>query len=163
MWDFLKKYNYGIYCISLIDRDDRYHNARREFEKVGLLEQVNFVRTYKDPKGSRIGCWKSHMQCLKDGHARKYDFVIIFEDDVIFDNTWKSYLNDIAKFLENEESWDILRWGCVFSKLLHASKSVSNIWKANSMLAHAYMASRKFMELVVEENVNPEESDLQID
>lgn len=93
--------NYSIHCISLIERPDRFESAKNTFKKTGI-ENVNFLRINKHPKGGRYGCYDSHLRVL-DNTAT--DVVIVFEDDCNINehNTfnWKEVLSEIEKCFNN--------------------------------------------------------------
>ena len=55
-------------------------NLKKIFYKLGILDKVNFHIVESHCKGSRFGCFNSHMKCLEKS---KGDYTIIFEDDCI--------------------------------------------------------------------------------
>lgn len=120
-----------IWCISLKCRNDRYIKVCKEFEKVGLLNKVNFYRPNLDPEGGIKGCNRSHLYCIKKSFANNKK-ALVFEDDVSFKKDWKEKLLHIKEFLNNNKKWDILRLGGVLISL-HSESTQSNIWLCKTL------------------------------
>ena len=78
-----------ILYINLDKRTDRKDEMER------ILKDTNYERVsaIEDPDGY-IGCAKSHVKCIEIARQRKYQRVIILEDDFMFskDNNFKSIL-----------------------------------------------------------------------
>ncbi len=72
-----------IFCINLDHRTDRWKNAQKEFEKVGILDRVKRFSAIKENDG-RIGLIKSNLEIFKIVKSKNLNNVLIFEDDVKF-------------------------------------------------------------------------------
>lgn len=83
-FDFFKE----IYCINLKYRTDRWNLAKKEFEKVGILNKVAHYAVEKD-EDSYLGLIKHHLHILKGAKKRGIENVLIFEDDVMFLDKYK--------------------------------------------------------------------------
>jgi glycosyl transferase family 25 len=73
-----------IYCINLEHRPERWKQAQREFDKVGIVDRVRRFDAIYDKENPKRGCYESHMGGIRLAHKRKLKNVLIFEDDVTF-------------------------------------------------------------------------------
>jgi GR25 family glycosyltransferase involved in LPS biosynthesis len=132
-----------IYCINLIEREDRYVHMKNEFERIGL-KNVKFYRPRRDPEGGKRGCFISHQTCLRNAYSKGVPYVLIFEDDLIFQNNYLEGFEQAINFIHNNENWELLRLG--FTPILYEEKIDHGIWKSKVFTTSAYLASRSFME-----------------
>ena len=102
---------YEIYCINLINRDDRLNKMKQLFYNIGILNKVNFHIVNKHENGSRYGCFNSHFECLDKA---KGDYIIIFEDDCILnvEFKWSNLLNTLNNYFKNP-SIEYFSIGCI--------------------------------------------------
>lgn len=134
-----------IYCISLKDREDRRKDAEREFHKAGLCNKVIFHRPVKDTSdykrpGSR-GCWNSHHTVAKKAYDAGADMVLVFEDDVYFEEekVTSKNISLLAAFTKKLKNWNIIYLGSwpflsFPTRFLHLHRDIS-------LAAHAYLIS----------------------
>ena len=143
-WDYFDK----IYCISLDKRSDRREEAKTQFEKIGLLEYVEFHIVKKHPYDSEEGIYESHMACIKNGLLAGAGNIVILEDDILFDGFSPEGLKQCIDFMRDNSDWKAFFFGCLVSgsRRTH-SKGVLKI-KYRS-LTHAYVLNRGFAELLV--------------
>lgn len=143
-WDFFEK----AYCISLEERPDRRENARRQFQKVGLEDRVEFVVVKRDTQNSEKGIYQSHQKCIRKGIAANARNMMIFEDDIVFDRFRPDRLQRCVDFLAGSSDWQVFFWGCLVSGVRPTSNpAVLEIdYRA---LAHAYVLNRDFAEKLV--------------
>jgi GR25 family glycosyltransferase involved in LPS biosynthesis len=130
MWDFD---NLSIWCINLEERTDRFNDVNKEFKKVGL--NVNFHRPKKDPRGGMVGCFLSHVHCMKQA-LKENKNVLIFEDDVYFTDDWASKLPDAINIYKSE--WDVIRLGSIISSI-HSDTELKNVKIGKAYGNHAIM------------------------
>jgi GR25 family glycosyltransferase involved in LPS biosynthesis len=78
-WELFDK----VYCISLKERQDRRATARRQFERTGLGDRVEFHLVDKHPEDAEQGIYESHLACLEAGLAAGAQTILVFEDDVL--------------------------------------------------------------------------------
>ncbi len=143
-WSFFDK----IYCISIDDRPDRRHKAKRQFAAVGLLERVEFVIVKKHPVSPEEGCYQSHIVCLKMALAAEARHILIFEDDIIFKGFTAAKIKEAVSFLTNNPSWEIMFLGCIVRRSKGTvSKAVRRI--KYRCLSHAYAINRPFAAALV--------------
>lgn len=84
------------------------------FRIFGILDRVKWLIVEKSKYGSRIGCFKSHLQCLRKSSK---DIVIVFEDDTTISNnsiTWDLILHDVKEYLK---IYDFFGIGCIMLPL----------------------------------------------
>jgi len=95
--------------INLASRTDRLIHIQKEFQKLGLdnAERFNAIKT----NVGSIGCTLSHIKCLEIAKERKYDWVFICEDDIMFLNT-EILKDSLMKFYDDTTiDWDVLLIG----------------------------------------------------
>ena len=138
-WDFLKKYSIDVYCICLIDRNDKFIKVSDEFDKVGLLPMVKFHRPVKN-KNTGLGCFLSHKFCMQNSNNN----VLVFEDDVKFTNDWQEKLLHIKAFLENEPNYNILRLGCFLTSIHESPDNTDKVCLSKSYMTHALIYSTEY-------------------
>lgn len=95
----------NIFYINLEHRKDRKEHIEAQLTSVGFknFERFNAI---KHDNGA-IGCSMSHLKCLKLAKERKYDHILICEDDTIFLNSDK-FINNINSFFSKKYKWDVL-------------------------------------------------------
>jgi GR25 family glycosyltransferase involved in LPS biosynthesis len=146
-WSIFSK-NAGVFCISLKEREDRYQKVKSELKTVGLEKYVTFYHPTRHPTSSVLGCHHSHITVLRMAQERKLDFVLVLEDDLVFDQSvLHQHLSKILLFLENNrrkaDTWDILLLGHL---PLSAGEEVYqlndfSIRQVRSVMAHCYVAN----------------------
>jgi GR25 family glycosyltransferase involved in LPS biosynthesis len=143
-WEYFDK----IYCISVDQREDRRDAVRIQFDRVGVLDKVEFVIVKKHPHSFEQGIFESHMRCIKKGIEANANNIVIFEDDVQFERFSRSNLEHCIDFLSKNADWNALFFGCLVS----GSKKTENkcVRKVKyRCLAHAYVLNRRFAEVLV--------------
>ncbi|MFO7985991.1 MAG: glycosyltransferase family 25 protein [Desulfatiglandaceae bacterium] len=144
-WDYFDK----AFCISLNERKDRQREARRQFAKVGLSEQVEFVFVRKHPSDCEQGIYESHMMCMEKGLKTGAKRILIFEDDVVFDGFRSEQLEQCVDFLARHPWWNLFFWGCMVKKSRRTNnRAVMEV--EYQCLSHAYGVNRKFAETLVQ-------------
>ncbi len=136
-WHFFDK----VYCLSLSNRPDRRANARRQFEKVGLLEKVEFIIVDKHPADNEQGIYESHMAAIKKGLSADARHILIFEDDVVFEGFSPVKLKACVDALVANDDCRLLFLGCLVSKSWSTNNPGILRVKYRS-LAHAYVLKR---------------------
>ncbi len=138
-WNYFDK----IYCISLDDRSDRREEAKNQFDKIGLLEFVEFIVVKKHPQDSEEGIFESHMSCIKKGLAAGAGNIVIFEDDVMFDGFNPETLKQCIDFMRDTSGWKAFFFGCLVSGSSRTHQKAVLSIKYRS-LTHAYVLSSGF-------------------
>jgi len=110
----------NILVINLKQMSDRYESFQQEMSKYNIEKYhrifgslVNNGSTFMDRiKGNK----ESHLECIRYAKKNKLKYVIICEDDVVFNSKWTNHQNlltDINNFMTNEK-WELFYFGCTF-------------------------------------------------
>lgn len=146
-WSFFDK----VYCISLVNREDRRVEAQAQFARVGLAAQVEFLLVEKHAVNPEQGIYESHLRCMQKGLESGAERILIFEDDVVFLHYSPRRLAELLCFMHSHPAWDVFFLGCM----------VRNCWKLPGLpaariryrsLTHAYAVTRAFAEKVVRQH-----------
>lgn len=143
-WDYFDK----IYCISLEERSDRRKEVETQFDKIGLLDYVEFHIVKKHPYDSEEGIYESHMACMKKGLLAGADNILIMEDDILFDRFSPESLKQSIDFMRDTADWKAFFFGCLVSGSRKTRRKGVLKIKYRS-LTHAYVLNRGFAELLV--------------
>lgn len=130
--------NTVYWCINLTTRKDRYEHCRKEFEKIGLLTQIQFYHPDPSSVSGSHGCWMSHRHCIEQSVKTHCDCIVIFEDDVLFDDKWQDGLREFYS-LQNRQNVDIIYFGGFVYRYLGDRKAIVDN-------TQAYALSRSFAE-----------------
>ncbi|MFH2124006.1 MAG: glycosyltransferase [Pseudomonadota bacterium] len=145
-WLFFDK----IYCISIDKRLDRRTEAKKQFASVGLLERVEFELVTKHPDNQEKGIFQSHMQCLHKGLQAGARHILIFEDDILFQEFNGQNLHHATTFLQTLPAWNAFFPGALTTRITRTTEpSVVKI--RYRCLAHAYALNRPFAQRIVQE------------
>ena len=82
-WSFLD----AVYCISMLNREDRAASVTRELHRVGLCRHSIFYRPVRGRESARMNIWQSHQVVARHARARGFNRVLVLEDDVRFDTS----------------------------------------------------------------------------
>ncbi len=148
-WAFFDR----IYCISLKSRPDRRTSAEKQFAAVGLLSRVEFIVVAIHPTNREEGIFQSHMICLNRGLNEKARHILIFEDDVFFQEAKTQAIRKVCGYLDAAVKWDALFLGCITD----GSRRIESMPLAKityRCLAHAYALNRPFAEEIVQQGWN---------
>lgn len=94
------------YYINLESREDRKRSAINELSKIGITNANRFNAIKTD--WGIVGCCLSHMRCLQEAQLKGWDYVCIFEDDVIIKNP-NLLIKKVKKLID--KPFDVLMLG----------------------------------------------------
>ena len=142
----------GVLCINLREREDRRQEAEECFEEVGL--KAEFYTAERHPGGGQFGCTESHRACMQLALDRNWKNCLITEDDLsLLHMPSANEMEQVNRFLQNiDVPWTILFLGhspCIKYERTHSLKDYSIIRRVHALEAHAYIASRAWMEAFV--------------
>jgi GR25 family glycosyltransferase involved in LPS biosynthesis len=110
----------GFVCFQKINRQkilyinlDQRTDRRNHIEK--LFPEAERVSAIKDKRGGYFGCVRSHILCLRIAMARRYESVIILEDDFNYKDNRRLQTMDIP------EEYDML----LLSNLIKSEKDMT--------------------------------------
>jgi hypothetical protein len=130
------------FVINLDRRPERLVEAKEELKKIGI-DDVNRFKAIENEIGL-IGCGMSHKRCIELAIENDWNFVAIFEDDVIFPNPEKC-TELIDKYMNYH--FDVLFLGCQVLDGYMAGDDIIRVKKAYCL--HGYIVRshyyRKFL------------------
>jgi GR25 family glycosyltransferase involved in LPS biosynthesis len=154
----MNRYFDRIVCINLKERQDKYNNVKKVFEKINI--KVEFYFANKHPTSGRIGCFESHINVIKQSYNNNDKFILIFEDDVINTSSYnENNIQYIVDFMKKNEWCEYFQLG--YSILPHEmydylnSKTListenSSIIQYNGNTAHSYILNRSGMKRILQ-------------
>jgi GR25 family glycosyltransferase involved in LPS biosynthesis len=92
------------FYINLETRPDRKSHVEKQLKQLGIIaERFNAIKL----KDGAIGCSMSHLKCLEIAKEKKWDHLLIVEDDILFTKPelFKTQLNT---FLSKQPTFDVL-------------------------------------------------------
>lgn len=135
-----------IVCLNLRERPDRRQHAEKEFRNAGILERVSFHLGEKSPRGALYGSFQSHWEVIDKAYRDIIENILIFEDDVTFQQGWEEVVNDCNAFVVDEVDWEFLNVNGPIFYYIEESRSSTRIINGKSTKAHAVCLSRRGME-----------------
>lgn len=155
----LNDYFQKIYCVNLKKRLDRWELAKNQFNFHGIqVERYDAVDgTEHDRIGKmshgEIGCLLSHLNILKHCKDNNISNVLIFEDDVEFDDN----LNQLFfQYVEELPEWDLLYFGATHALCYPYMdrppiKVTDHVYKVyNAHATHAYAVNSSCYDILID-------------
>lgn len=102
-----------LYVINLDERPDRWENIIKTFSNQCF--NIIRVKAYKENQGW-IGCFKSHIECIRIAKNAGLKNILILEDDCIPYSDIETFIiriKIIKEFLDKINDWDIYLGGTV--------------------------------------------------
>jgi glycosyl transferase family 25 len=126
------------YCISLRDRVDRRKIVSRQFTDANI--DVEFFLVDPDVGNPERGCFNSHQLVARHAKSIGENFIMIFEDDVVFDRKLsRRDFENIDWLIENQGGWDIIYLGGLLGEVWPTNRL--GLVRCSLMCAHAYILS----------------------
>ena len=159
---FTKTDNVGFYMIHLERAVDRLPLIKDLEERLGIRLHIfngaNGNELVKNghpticqilgPPATRtagdIGCTVSHINICKDALSKKYDYIVIFEDDCVFTSDLSTLYDSFEQFNKLNISWDLFLLGMNSVKSAHIPDTNVSIVK-DFNCTHACILNVKFM------------------
>jgi GR25 family glycosyltransferase involved in LPS biosynthesis len=103
-----------VYVVNLASRQDRRQVWEQLAEKLPLLKsKIEFYTAVDGSKltnrtklrNGELGCSMSHAGIWRDALAKGYRFILVFEDDVLFDELFETKLNSLLEELKEDFDW----------------------------------------------------------
>jgi glycosyl transferase family 25 len=130
-------------CITLDRRIERWRQMQDKFYQHGIHSVRRFAAI--DGESSAIpaswpgtpgayGCLLSHLEVVRDARRLGLPSILIFEDDVIFDDQFEQKFSEYVSQLPAD--WDMLFFGALHKdELIKVSDNVGRITQSNSTYA----------------------------
>jgi glycosyl transferase family 25 len=101
-----------IIYINLARRQDRRDHIESQLRAYGITEYERF-EAFDRPGQGIVGCGYSHLAVLKLARERKYENVLILEDDFRFVISPEEFENQLARFFESSvaDNYDVCMLG----------------------------------------------------
>jgi GR25 family glycosyltransferase involved in LPS biosynthesis len=96
---------HNVFYINLETRPDRKAHVEAQLSSIGIKCAERFKAIAL--KNGAIGCSISHLKCLEIAKSRKWDHVLILEDDICFLKPGV-FVDQINKFLSLQKDFDVL-------------------------------------------------------
>ncbi len=125
----------AVFCISLETDNYRRSEFTKAAEKVNLAFKFHIVKRHKKPE---LGCALSHQQLCQIAIEKKWDRILIFEDDCRFNNLYINF-KQINKFLDENNSWEIFYLGGMLGDLWLTRNR--NIARIRCACTHSYIVN----------------------
>lgn len=136
-------------CINLDRRPERWQHMQRKFDQHG----IHSVRRFPALDGDNMklpanwvhtpgayGCLLSHLQVVREARRLGVPSVLIFEDDVVFDDHFEKKFSACIEQLPPD--WDMLFFGALHKDdPIKVSDNIARITQANSTYACALKAT----------------------
>jgi GR25 family glycosyltransferase involved in LPS biosynthesis len=136
-------------CINLDRRPERWQQMQREFDQHGIHSVLRFSALDGDntklPANwvhtpGAYGCLRSHLQVVREAKRLGVPSVLVFEDDVVFDDQLEKKFGACIEQLPSD--WDMLFFGALHKlEPIKVSDHIARITQANSTYACALKAS----------------------
>jgi glycosyl transferase family 25 len=101
----------NIYYINLKSRTDRYVHVTNELTKYSIsAKRFNAIKPrsskHHNINRGQLGCLLSHKEIILEANNKKYNYILILEDDIIFQS--KSLYRFHEYWLNLPNDWDML-------------------------------------------------------
>lgn len=71
-----------IYCINIYNNENRKRRMEDQEDLLGI--PISFFQIERNNENPELGCFESHMHCIKNAYDNNYENVLILEDDALF-------------------------------------------------------------------------------
>ncbi len=126
------------FIINLDKRKDRWKQVSQDVAEIGIDDPIR-MKGIVNTCGL-LGCAVSHIRCLEEAKLKKWDYVLIMEDDVHFPHP-----ELVKDFIDKniDKDFDVLFLGCVCQK---GQKEGDLIRVLQSTCLHAYIVKSHYYE-----------------
>jgi glycosyl transferase, family 25 len=132
-------------CINLDRRLERWGQMQHKFQQHGIHAvqrfaavdgEISTVPTSWPGSAGAYGCLLSHLEVVREARRLGLPSILIFEDDVVFDDEFERKFAGCIGQLPAD--WDMLFFGALHKdELLKVSDNIGRITQANSTYAYA--------------------------
>jgi GR25 family glycosyltransferase involved in LPS biosynthesis len=137
----------AVVYINLNHRKDRENILLKDLDELGVLEtKLHRIEAIHDYSNGYRGCAKSHIKALELAKEKKWDNILVLEDDVIFVKTPEEIEETIVSFLQSfNKEWDVFFLGA--SVLEYEETSYAGIKHIlSAQCAHAYAVNNSYLD-----------------
>lgn len=134
----------NVLVLNLDERQDRYQETLKEFEKFNIQPQR--VSAIKYQPGS-LGCTLTHIKALKIAQSNNWDHVMICEDDIQFTANKTLFVQQIDKLLSRHKDWDVIVLGPNILEGTFIDESSARIHR--SLCTTCYIVRRHYYDVLL--------------
>lgn len=130
-------------CINLDRRIERWRQMQDKFYQHGIHSVRRFAaidgESLKIPANwpgtpGAYGCLLSHLEVVREARRLGLSSILIFEDDVVFDDQFEQKFSEYMRQLPSD--WDMLFFGALHKdELIRVSENIGRITQSNSTYA----------------------------
>jgi len=130
-------------CINLDRRPERWEQMQHKFRQHGIDSVRRFpafdgetatIPAHWDSTPGAYGCLLSHLEVVREARRLGFPSVLIFEDDVVFDDQLEQKFSEYSRQLPAD--WDMLFFGALHKdELIKVSENIGRITQSNSTYA----------------------------
>ena len=102
------------YCLSLIEEEARRDALAPEFAKIG--NEVEFFLSERSDN-PQLSCGQNHQKIIQLAKNAGYESILIFEDDVRFYDFHPKQIDQINRFLQHNQDWELFYLGGLLGKI----------------------------------------------
>lgn len=140
-----------IVYINLARRTDRNDRIKAEFEKIGV-DPIRFDAVESKP--GVIGCMKSHLGVVEMAEEKKWEYVMICEDDTLF-KVDKDEFKEKTQRIVAEENWNIVLCGYYATSFEEYNAFLSKVFNAQAYCCYIihsryYATFKRYLENCIE-------------
>jgi GR25 family glycosyltransferase involved in LPS biosynthesis len=132
-------------CINLDRRPERWQQMRHKFQQHGIQSVRRFraldgetsaIPAHWDSTPGAYGCLLSHLEVVREARRLSLPSILVFEDDVVFDDQFEQKFRDYVHQLPAD--WDMLFFGALHKdELIKITENIGRITQSNSTYACA--------------------------
>jgi hypothetical protein len=141
-WEFFPL----VMCVNVREREDRFEEAKQELRKVGLSKVV-FYRSGRQPNRDKA-IIDSHIACLRYAIDQQAPHVLIFEDDVAFQEGYEDNLRRAVDFMRSRSDWNLFHLGGFIFR--RAERISPHFIRGGILTAHGYVIRTQFAKQALE-------------
>jgi len=154
----------AIYVINIDSEVDKWKLVKSELERNHITNYTRFSGVIIDGestvKSRNLGCTTSHVNIIKEVKRLGKENVLIFEDDVMFDDRIHDYIDIINNFIK-DNVWDLFYLGGNHEG--NVEKVNDNIMRVNkTKTTHAYAINKTCFDNIINWNINMPVDDMLI-
>jgi hypothetical protein len=106
----------AIFCLNLDGATDRWHEAARRHERLGIAARVRRFAGVATPDNRHRGIASSFRLMIAEAARRGWEHLLVLEDDAVFLDDALSVMRAVAAELD-DHAWDLCYLGaCVWSQ-----------------------------------------------
>jgi len=154
----------AIYVINIDSETDKWEHVKSELARNDITDYKRVSGVIIEGESTvisrNLGCTTSHLNIVKEASELGKENVLIFEDDVMFEDGIHDYLDIINNFVKNN-SWDLFYLGGNHEGLIEkVNDNIMRVYKTKT--THAYAIHKQCFSDIINWNINVPVDDMLI-